>query len=102
MLMFQDKQWLLGGLKKQTHKIDNTGTVDSRSAPGSGCTLNAHVADKMYTVDDLILSQDNATNTHRTQRQIARQTGFSLTSVRRIIKSEASEMPLKKNVACTS
>ena len=31
--MFLDKQWSLGGLKKLIRKIDDTGTVDRRSAP---------------------------------------------------------------------
>ena len=47
----------------------------------------AALADKIDDVTDLVLSQDNAPNTHRTQRQIARQTGISLTSVNRVIKS---------------
>ena len=32
MSMFPDKQWSLGGLKKLIRKIDDTGTVDRRSA----------------------------------------------------------------------
>jgi len=78
---------LLGGLKKLIRKIDDTGTVDRRSALGSGRPCTAHVADKINEVDDLVLSQDNAPNTHSTQRQIARQTGILLTSFNRIIKS---------------
>ena len=84
MSMFPDKQWSLGGLKKLIRKIDDTGTVDRRSTPGSGRSHTARVADKIDEVDDLVLSQDNAPNTHRTQRQIARQTGISMTSVHRI------------------
>jgi len=34
--MFPDKQWSLGDLKKLIRKIEDTGTVDRRSAPGSG------------------------------------------------------------------
>jgi len=40
-------------------KIDDTGTVDRRSAPGSGRPCTARVADKIDEVDDLVLSQDN-------------------------------------------
>lgn len=82
-------------------KIDDTGTVDRRSAPGSGRPRTAHVADKIDEVDDLVLSQDNAPNTHRTQGQIARQTGISLTSVNRIIKSDL-RLKCLKNVVRTN
>ena len=99
MSMFPDKQWSLGSLKKLTRKIDDTGTVDRRSAPGSGRPRTARVADKIDEVDDLVLSQDNAPNTHRTQGQIARQTGISLTSVNRIIKSDLRLKCLKKRSA---
>ena len=101
MSMFPDKQWSLGGLKKLIRKIDDTGTVDRRSTPGSGRSHTARVADKIDEVDDLVLSQDNAPNTHRTQRQIARQTSISLTSVHRIIKSDL-RLKCLKNVVHTS
>ena len=97
--MFPEKQWSLGGLKKLIRKIDDTGTVDRRSAPGSGRPRTARVADKIDEVDDLVLSQDNAPNTHRSQRQIARQIGISQTSVHRIIKSNLHLKWLKKRRA---
>jgi len=34
--MFPNKQWSSGSRKKPTRKIDVTGKVDRRSAPGSG------------------------------------------------------------------
>ena len=58
------------------------------TSAGSSRPRTARVADKIDDVADLVLSQDNAPNTHRTQRQIARQTGISLTSVNRVIKSD--------------
>ena len=69
--MFPDKQWSLGGLKKLIRKIYDTGTVDRWSALGSGRPRTAYVADKIDEVDDLVQSQDNAPNTHKTQQQIA-------------------------------
>ena len=99
MSMFPDKQWSLGGLKKLIRKIDDTATVERLSAPGSGRPRTAHVADKIDEVDDLVPSQENAPNTHRTQRQIARQTGISLTSVHRIINSDLRLKCLKKRSA---
>jgi len=69
--------------------------------PGQRYPRTARVADKIDEVDDLVLSQDNAPNTHRTQQQIARQTGISLTSVHRIIKSDL-RLKCLKNVVRTS
>ena len=99
MSMFPDKQWSLGGLKKLIRKIDDTGAVDRRSAPGSGRPRTARAADKIDEVDDLVLSQEDAPSTHRTQRQIARQTGISVTSVHRIIKNDLRLKCLKKRRA---
>ena len=83
-------------MKKLIRKIDDTGKVDRRSAPGSGRPRTARLADKIDEVDGLILSQDNAPKTHRTQRQIARQTGISLTTVNKIIKNDLRLKHLKK------
>ena len=77
--MFPNKQRSLGGLKKPIRKIDDTRKVDRRSVTGRPRT--ARLPDKIDEVNDLVLSQDNAPKTHKTQRQIARQTGVSLTSV---------------------
>ena len=99
MSMFPNKQWSLGGLKKLIRKINDTGKVDRRSAPGSGRPRTARLTDKIDEVDDLILSQDNAPKTHRTQRQIARQTGISSTTVNRIIKNDLRLKCLKKRRA---
>ena len=88
-------------MKKLIRKIDDTGIVDRRSAPGSGRPRTARVADKIDDVADLVLSEDNAPNTHRTQRQTARQTGISLTSVNRVIKSDL-RLKCLKNVVRTN
>jgi DNA-binding Lrp family transcriptional regulator len=97
--MFPNKQWSLGGLQKLIRKIDDTGKVDRRSAPGSGRPRTARLADKVNEVDDLVLSQENAPKTHRTQRQISRETGISLTSVNRIIRKDLRLKCLKKRRA---
>ena len=60
---------------------------------------HARLVDKIDEVDDLVPSQDNAPNTHIIQRQIARQTDISLTSVNRIIKNDLRLKCLKKRRA---
>ena len=86
-------------MKKLIRKIDDTGKMERRSTPGSGRTRTARLVDKIDEVDDLVPSRDNVPNTHRTQRQIARQTGISLTSVKRIVKNDFCLKCLKKRQA---
>ena len=51
--MFSIKQqWWLGGLKTLIGKIDDIGSLDRRSAPGSGRPRTAGVADDIDEVDD--------------------------------------------------
>ena len=54
--------------------------IDDRLRVATGRPRTARLADKIDEVGGLILSQDNAPKTHRTQQQIARQTGISLTT----------------------
>lgn len=97
--MFPNKQWTLGGLKKLIRKIDDKGTVDRLSTPGSGRPRTARLPDKVDDVGDLVLSQEIAPQIHRSQRQISRDTGISLTSVNRIIKHDLHLKCLKKRRA---
>jgi len=67
---------------------DDTDAFDRQSALGSGRPCTVRVAGKIDEVDDLILSQDNVPNAHKTQQQIACQTGMSLMSDHGITKSD--------------
>ena len=81
--MFPDKQWTLGGLNHLVCKIDKTGNVRRMSGSDQPrCTRTDVVIDQ---VGDLELRQ---TQSHSSQRQIARQVGISLTSVNRIVKND--------------
>ena len=81
---FLQKGWSLGELKKLVRKIDTTGTAARR--PGSD-------------VEALVLSQDDNPQTHRTQRQIARELGISQPSVNNIVKLDLRLKCLKKRKA---
>ena len=83
---FPQKGWTLNGLKTLIRKIDRTGTV--QRIPGSGGLRTARTQNNITSVEELILSQENLPQTHRSQRQIAREVGISQRSVNRIVKKD--------------
>jgi len=76
---FPDKGWTRGGLNDLLAKIDKTGSF--RRQPGSGHPRTARTVDNVEEVESLVLSQEDMLQTHRTQRQIAREIGISQSSV---------------------
>lgn len=94
---FSDKEWTLGGLKALLSKIDKTGSFHRQ--PGSGRPRTATTADNVEQVESLVLSQEDLPQSHRSQRQIARETGISQTSVWRIVKNDLHLRCLKKRRA---
>lgn len=94
---FPSKNWTRGGLDKLLRKIDSLGLVSR--LPGSGRPRSVRTDDNIQLVGELVLSQDDKPQTHRTQREIVRETGISRTSVRRIIKKDLHLKCLKKTRA---
>jgi DNA invertase Pin-like site-specific DNA recombinase len=78
-------------------KIDLLGTVSR--IKGSGRQRSVRTDENIQLVNDLILSQDDKPQTHRSQREIVRELGISRTSVRRIIKNDLGLKCLKKTRA---
>jgi len=64
-------------------KLRVTGTVDRR--PGSGRLRSACTEENIETVDDLVLSQEDKPQTHRTVREFSQETGIHRSSVSWII-----------------
>ena len=95
--MFPEKQWTLGGLNHLIRKIDIIGDIHHK--PGSGRLRYARTDDVIDQVEDLVLSQEDASQSHSSQRQIARQVGISLMSVNRIIKNNLQLKCHKKHRA---
>jgi len=62
-------------LKKLLTKIDQTGSVDRK--PGSGKRRTIWIAQNVDSVEELVLSQESAPGTHKTIRQIVKETGIS-------------------------
>ena len=80
---FPEKSLTTLGVNKLLKKLRDTGTVDRR--PGSGRPRSARNEENVETVNDLVLSQEDKPQTHRTVREISRETGIHQSSVFRII-----------------
>jgi len=63
-----EKGWTKRGVNKLLKKLRDTGTVDRR--PGSGRPRSARTVENVETVNDLVLSQEDKSQTHRTVREI--------------------------------
>jgi transposase len=94
---FPTKGWTLGGLNKLLKKIDETGSTKRRQ--GSGRPRTARSVENVQTVEDLVLSQEDRPQTHRTQREIARELKISLSSVSEIIHVDLGLKCFKKRKA---
>jgi hypothetical protein len=92
-----DKNWTRRGLDHLLKKIDSLGSV-SRLL-GSGRPRSVRTDVNIELVSELVLSQDDKPQTHRTQREIVRETGISRSSVRRIIKNDLRLKCFKKTRA---
>ena len=71
---FPSKGWNVGSVYKVLQKLRVTGTVDR--FPGSGRRRSACTADNVDLVDELVLSQGDKPQSHRTVREISRETGI--------------------------
>src|ERR1051325_2651256 len=72
---FPNKDWNKNGLDVLLRKIRATASVDCQT--GSGRLRSVRTAENIDAVQDLVLSQEDRPQTHRTTRQIARETGIS-------------------------
>lgn len=94
---FPHKRWSSSHLYRLLKQIDENGTIERQKGsarPATACTdfnINA--------VNELILSQEDAPGTHRSQRQIARETGISQASVNRIVHKGLNLQCFKKKRA---
>jgi len=91
------KGWNKNGLDVLLRKIRATAGVD-RLQPGSGRPRLVRTPDNINTIHDLVLSLENAPQTHQTTRQIERETGVSRRTVGRIIHDDLQLKCLKKAV----
>jgi len=97
MAKFPRRNWSLAAVKRLLRKTDATGSADRKT--GSGRRRTARTDGNVNVVEELALSQENAPGTHRTVRQIARETGITKSSVNRIIHRDLKLKCFKKEKA---
>jgi len=94
---FLSKGWKVSTVSNFLDKLKKTGTIERR--PGSGRPRTVRTESNVNAVDELVLSQEDAPQTHHTSHQISRATGISQTSVMRIIHSDLQLKCLKNRRA---
>ena len=94
---FPDKDWSRLALDRLLRQIDATGSADRKSS--SGRKRTACTRDNIGDIELLIVSQEDAPGTHRSIRQVARETGIPTTSVHRIVHKDLKLQCFKKKKA---
>ena len=94
---FPNKHWSRRALFRLIAHIDATGSGEKKKYPSRSKTVRT-VAN-INAVEELVLSQEDTPGTHRTGRQIARETGIPRASVFRIIHKDLRLKCFKKRRA---
>lgn len=94
---FPEKNWKRGGLNSLLKKLRDTGTTDRK--PGSGRPRASRTKENIDAVEELVLSQEDAPQSHRSTRQISQETGIHHSTVVRIIHRDLALKCLKKRRA---
>ena len=94
---FADENWNRTGLDYVVKKLRQTGTVERKV--GSNRRRSSRSTQNIEAVEDLIVSQEDKPRTHRSTRQISRETGVSQSSVVRIVKNDLSLKCFKRRRA---
>ena len=92
---FPLKPWSLSGLTRLLKNIAVTGS--SGRKPGSGARRTARTDANIEAIEQLVLSQEENPGTHRTIREMARETGISAKSVPSIVHKDLRLKCLKKS-----
>ena len=84
---FPTKGWPVSSVNKLLKKF-KTAAPQTGVQLGSGRRRSARIDDNVNSVNELVLSQEGAPKTHRSTRQIARETGIHHSSVYRIVRHD--------------
>jgi len=84
MKEFSNKTWKRRTIDDLIKKIDTEGTTARK--PGSGRRKSARTDTNIKLVGELICSQEDKPRSHKSPREIERQTSISRSTVRRIVK----------------
>lgn len=94
---FPSKNWSLPGLSRLLKNVAITGSANRRI--GSGARRLSRTAENIAAVEELVMSQEDRPGTHRSVRQIARETGIKRGSVHNIIRADLRLKALKRKRA---
>src|SRR5215469_8828939 len=97
MAEFPQKNWNKGSINSLIRKVKDTGSTSRRV--GSGRPKSARTDENITAVKELILSQEDRPQTHRSTRQISREIGLAQSSVVRIIRRDLKLKCFKKRRA---
>ena len=73
-----NKKWSKRGVGDFQKRLRATGSIEQ--APGSGRPRTTRTAENVDTVGDLVQSQENQPQTHRSTRHISRELGIPQTN----------------------
>ena len=96
MKEFPNKTWKRRTIDDLIKKIDTEGTTARK--PGSGRPKSARTDANIKLVSELICSQEDNPLSHKSPREIERQTAISRSTVRRIIKKDLALNQYKRKV----
>jgi hypothetical protein len=91
---FPARKWSRSALNRLISTIDSTGSAEKKQR-----IFTSRNRDNIAAVEELVLSQEDQPSTHRSTRQIARETGIARTSVMRIIHKDLRLTCFKKKRA---
>ena len=75
---FPNKKWSKRGVEDFQKRLRKTGSIER--APGSGRPRTTRTAENVDAMGDLVQSQENQPQTHRSTRQISRELGMPQTN----------------------
>jgi inhibitor of nuclear factor kappa-B kinase subunit alpha len=91
---FPMKNWNIRTVSRLLKKVRETGSTDRKL--GSGRPRTARTDENIEAVAELILSQENRPQTHKSTRQISRLSGIKRSSVIRIVHTDLKLKCIKK------
>ena len=81
---YSSKNWNYTSFKRLLKRFKDSGTMNRKE--GSDQPRSVTTKEKTDLIEERICSQEEAPHTHLTPRKIAKQTGISRSSIRRMIK----------------
>src|SRR4051812_19997740 len=91
---FPVRKWPLRTLNRFIAMIDSTGSAERKQR-----IYSSRNRDNVVAVEELVMGQEDQPGTHRSTRQIVRETGISRASVTRIINKDLCLKCFKKKRA---